>query len=265
VADGDLVVADEQFEVRSTLFGATTAYGVESWGNLLGHSTKDADVQIGSEHGSFSGNDYLAGESKVIELKVVGSSASDLQTKLDALDAAWAPGSTVPLTFQATGMAAKRRVYGRTRSLDVQRVLGSNRYAQVGLEFFQTDPRKYSHAQVSNVYDPSETASITNAGNVASQDVVITFAPSSTGAKLTHNGSGLVIDFDGISIASTPYIVTINSAGLTVLQGATNKYGDMTSVSEPLAFRLAAGANSLTYTTDSGTGTCTVAIRSAYA
>lgn len=121
MAAGDLVVADFQAEIRTTLFGDGTNYGID-FKNIEGLGTapvRSTDVELDQADGSYGSPDVYGPRVIIIPIVFegtpsnVGSWAKTWQTTT------WAKSSTdIPLYMQLPGFG-KFHVNGRPRGFDV--------------------------------------------------------------------------------------------------------------------------------------------------
>lgn len=117
---GDLVVADFTYEIRTTLFGEGTNYGVDD-ANIDGLGippTKTADVELWGDDGSYGSPDYLGVRIILIPLIFEGTPSQVGGWLKTWQTTTWAPAaSDVPLYMQLPGFG-KFYVNGRPRGLD---------------------------------------------------------------------------------------------------------------------------------------------------
>lgn len=122
MAAGDLVVADNQVELRVTLMGDTTNYGMGPLGKAhvtgLGvPQAKVADVELWHEDGAYGSPDYVGVRIITVPFLLVGTAAQAGGWAKD-LNTAWAPStSDIPLYMQLPGYG-KLYVNGRPRGFD---------------------------------------------------------------------------------------------------------------------------------------------------
>lgn len=117
---GDLITADYQIELRSTLMGAGTVYRLRGFSGLGEPPVRARDVELFGQDGSVAAPDYRGPRVIIVELAIRGSSTAAAFTALDTLETAWAPSTTdIPLFWQLPGMG-KVSVNGRPRGLEVE-------------------------------------------------------------------------------------------------------------------------------------------------
>lgn len=143
------ITGDDQWEWRSFKVGDGTSYPVVRWDPGAPSIRSSPLDRVGGHGAILPRADLLGARIMSLELAVEGTSRSDLQTKLDALDAATLPVSTgdEALDFRTLGTA--RRSYCRPRPAqwlwteegDLGLVV-----AGVDVEFYAQDPRIYSGA-----------------------------------------------------------------------------------------------------------------------
>ena len=115
---GDLVVADYQFELRTTLMGEGSNYLIVGAPTGFGvPAVKSADVELHHDDGSYGSPDYHGVRVITIPLEMTASTASTAMQYFDALVTAWAPSTTdIPLYFRLPYWG-KKYVNGRPRGL----------------------------------------------------------------------------------------------------------------------------------------------------
>lgn len=103
---GDLVVADGQLELRTTLMGAGTIYGIDRDGGavsgLLSSVAKYAESEYLHADGSFVGDQFQAARTATVALKIQGATVAATWAGLSAMRSVWAPDATaeIPLYFR---------------------------------------------------------------------------------------------------------------------------------------------------------------------
>lgn len=118
---GDLVVADYQLEIRTTLMGDGTNYALGPYGQTikgLGVPTpKTADVELYHDGGAYGSPDYMG--IRIISVPFeLGGTPAQVGGWVKDLNTAWAPSTTdIPLYMQLPGFG-KFYVNGRPRGFD---------------------------------------------------------------------------------------------------------------------------------------------------
>lgn len=115
---GDLVVADHQFELRTTLTGFGTPYLIayESIAGIGNPAPKVNDADLGHDKGAYLGRDYPAVRVITIPYVLRGTAAA-VGANFKALCTAWASSETdLPLHGRLPGFG-KFTVTGRPRGL----------------------------------------------------------------------------------------------------------------------------------------------------
>ena len=97
MAVGDLITADYQAELRTTLMGPSTNYEITKIEVPPAQTVKN-DLRKLLADGSFQGAHYKAPIVVTLTLNVLGSTETTLRSRLDTLETAWAPSAT-DLTF----------------------------------------------------------------------------------------------------------------------------------------------------------------------
>lgn len=141
------ITGDDQWEWRSLTVGDGTSYPVVRWDPGAPRVRRNPANRVGDHGAIIPRSDLLPGRDLLLQLEVEGSSRSDLQDKLDALDAATLPVSTGDDTLQFRILGEVRRVYCRpsparwlwTHEGDLGLLV-----ANVAVEFYAQDPRIYT-------------------------------------------------------------------------------------------------------------------------
>lgn len=154
MAAGDLVVADDQWEFRSLLLGATTSYGAYEWNGFDSSPVRRSPIDRIQSNGVILPTiDYLTARDLLLRLKVRGTVGSDLNTKLANLATATEPSTTgdEPLVYRVMGV--KRRINCRPTHRQVRWDLDARASGLVfvDLEFYAQDPRIYTDSTTSTV------------------------------------------------------------------------------------------------------------------
>lgn len=113
MAAGDLVVAPYQFELRTTLMGDGTIYGLDRSGGgvsgLFDDPAKFAETEYLHADGSFIGEQHNGARTASLALKIQGDTETATWAGLSAMRTIWAPDATaaVPLYFQFPSIGKK--------------------------------------------------------------------------------------------------------------------------------------------------------------
>lgn len=279
------MTSDYQFSFNGVSFGVGTNIQVLQSSGLEDLPTvRSNDVNRPRDTGEFIGLDFSGGRDVTVDLLLLDTAgAADLYTTIQALQTATVPiqSGTLPLTFQVPGRINRQvNARPRRRSIPVN-VDYSVRYVKASVEFHCADPRIYDvnistlalnlpvvsgglswplHWPLSWGTATSGAGTATNAGNVNTR-AVVTFAgpltaPSiknaTTGqtwacSAVLNNGDSLVVDFDQKTV---------------LLNGTASRYSTIATGS--VWWEIVPGANSIIYSASAGTGTATVAYRSAW-
>jgi len=118
MAAGDLVVADWQLELRTTLTGATTVYKIRHISGLGEPPVKARDVALDGQDGSYAAPDYRGPRIILVEYLISNATATAAFNSLTTLKTAWAPAiADIPLFARVPGWG-RFSVQGRPRGLD---------------------------------------------------------------------------------------------------------------------------------------------------
>lgn len=142
MAAGDLVVADWQLELRTTLMGATTDYVIDrdagGVGGLLDVAVKMPETDYAHADGSFAAEGYQAARTITVPLVLDGFAA------LSTMQTVWAPSTTdLPLYFRIPDIG-KKYVNGRPLGLVADTALAAMGAIRVLCSFRATDPTIYT-------------------------------------------------------------------------------------------------------------------------
>jgi hypothetical protein len=284
VAIGDLVTGNYQFEYNSLLLGDTTLYEISRVGGLDLPNMRDADISRPLEHGGFAGGpDLLSSRTIDILLNVYGGDATTTSGLLAALDlATMVREDETPLVFQLPGQI-KRRIgcRPRRREMDVNLdyVYG---IPAVKLQFEAMDPRMYDNTLSSAtmtiavasdgldfdiVFDldigtvVGGLVSCTNSGNTPVYPQATLPGPI-TNPSIINTTTGKTLRMVG-SVDSGDSLIVDFYQRTILLNGTSSRYNFFDSnVSE--WWTLQPGANSVQYSTSSGTASGTLYWRSGW-
>ncbi len=280
---GDLITTDYQFEYAGVLFvdGAQRDL-VEAVGFGL-PEMRTSDTDRPRDHGMLEGADFLGQRTIEIELEILGTSAADLDAQLTALATmnAKIDATEQPLVWQFPS-EGKRRSFARLRKrpVTVDRDYVFN-VAHVRMQFVATDPRIYDNTQSSSPLtlpvasgglgwplgwplgwgsSSGGFANVTNAGTFPTRPVV-TFVGPLTSPNLQNVTTGLTWEcmFD---LQTGDTLVVDFDARTVLLNGTASRYSFVTAESQ--WWELVPGVNQLKLGASAGTGSATVAFRSAW-
>lgn len=142
------ITGDDQFEWRSFKIGDGTVYDVVRFDLSDVQVRRNPFERIGATGTILPRTDLLGGRTIVFEVEIQGTSRADLQTKMDALDAASVPSLTGDDTLSFQLLGSTRRIYCRpkparwawTVAPDIGLLVTS-----VDLEFYAQDARIYTN------------------------------------------------------------------------------------------------------------------------
>ncbi len=255
-----MALADFQLSYAGVTAGPGTEYRINSIEGIRSMpELRTSDYARLHHHGAYSGVDVLEGRIITVALTVVGTSASDFDTTLTALEGAMVPlltGSS-PMSYKLPSEVQRRvNTRARKRALLIEPSYKLN-WAKMTVELFCGDPRIYDDTLTTTAI--SGTTTITNAGNFEARPV-ITVTPSSSPVTITNAGDhSNKIVLATSSVGSIPSPCVIDLLNRTVVDGGgANRF----DVVDPTTtwFVLAPGANAITVTG----GTLSVAWRSAW-
>lgn len=293
MADGDLVVADQQAQIRTLLMGPGSSYcwadEIPNWWGIDGMRTHD--VPRSSTHGVRGGRDLLPSKTITGKVFAQATTRAALNTLVDNFMAAWGP-SNDDIAFVAQFLDAKRRRYGRPRraaptTRTMTRWGAVNKFGTIiAFQFEALDPMIYADAlqQVSTgrqtpatgvalpvtlpMVLPNDGATgtmIANNAGTASAPWTGRLDGPLVNPRILHTESGKSLQFTangGLTINSGEF-VNLDSINHSVL---FNGVGDrrLTLLLQQGWFALQPGANTVQLVADSGAGTFTLNWRDTY-
>lgn len=148
------ITGDDQWEWRSLKVGDGTPFGVVQWDPGAPRVRRSPANRVGGHGSILPRSDLLPGRDLMLQLEVEGTSRADLQTNLDALDAATVPVSTGDEELRWQILGNTRFVNCRpsparwlwTESGDLGLLV-----ANVAVEFYAQDPRVYTDLETITV------------------------------------------------------------------------------------------------------------------
>lgn len=141
------ITGDDQWEWRSFKVGDGTAFPAVTWDPGTPRVRRNPQNRVRGHGTILPASDLLPGREPSLTIEVEGTSRANLQTQLDALDAATVPVSTGDELFQWQILGSKRRMY--VRPSPARWVWGVDAdtgllVANVLIEFYAQDPRVYT-------------------------------------------------------------------------------------------------------------------------
>jgi hypothetical protein len=280
-----MAVTDFQLEFGGVLLGDGTAYDIVAVSGLDDlPDARTSDTPRPSDHGLFPGNDYSGGRTIEMELEVSGATDAAFRSSIASLAAATIPGAAESaLVFQLPGFSGARRINcrPRRRSLPVD-VAFALRYGVVALQFFATDPRIYADTETELI----TVAATSGGGRTYPRTYPLTYAAGGVGGTLVATNAGNfptrpTLTVTGpcnqprienvtagkhlevaVNLAAGETLVIDTDARTVLLGGTASRYSFLTAASQ--WWEIAAGDNSLKFTSASNVGTLEVHFRSAW-
>ena len=244
------VTQDFQAELEGTLLmGNGTYYDimiVQGLGGMPGVHTTDV-LRLG-DHGAYLiARDLVNSKVVNIGVQVIGTDATDLDTKIKAWRALWVPSDTVKtLKFKFKAFGYGDQIYmirgsarrcamdlGAEANFGVQTVYGS-------LEC--QDPRVYADTLHSTAIAPSATTNLTNAGVLTAPLTVSVNGPATT-VTLTNNTTSEV--WTGTFSVSSGQTLEIDMLARTVTKAGVSQRQSVNNATTTW-FGLRPGVNSIT-------------------
>jgi len=286
---GDLITGDGRLEYNGVLLGddiTTFCTTITGWDDLCDVSTASADLAM--YHGGRVGR-YYARPRTITWTGVVNSATdTDFPTTIAALRAGFGVNraeTQIPIYIRTHDTTLQ--CYGSVtrRSIPNDRIFGCARIADLSVQFYCPDPRRYSLTSTTLVTDfPALTedgldyplvypldygaaaatgsASFSTSGD-APVPVVYTFTGPCVNPKLTNSTTGAHVAFS-LTLVSGDKLVLDTAAGTAVLNGTADRLYTRTVDSSPmLLLELEPGVNSLYATGDSWSSGATLTIAAA--
>lgn len=277
---GELVVADNQDQIRDLLIGPGSKYRWETTPSLWGGASLDTnDTPYSSRDGVRGGRDLLRVRPLNGRIAILANDGPDLLACLDGLATAWLPSDdNVPFVGQRLG--SKRRRYGRPRRWSVvDDATTMEHSALVAVEFEALDPNVYSdleHATgvglpvagtgfTAPVVPPftlgassSGSGTVFNAGN-SPAPWTARFDGPLTNPEIIHIGQGRTLDFSingGVTLAAGEFLFLDSQTASALLNGTTDRRVALELGSR--WFDLDVGSNTIAFNADAGSGTLTI-------
>lgn len=141
------ITGDDQWEWRSFKVGDGTSYPVVQWDPGAPDVRRSPFDRVGDHGAILPRADLLGMRKPSLLLEVEGSSRADLQTKMDALDAATVPVSTGDESLSWQILGTTRRVNCRpapARWLWTHAADQGLLVSRAEVEFYAQDPRIYA-------------------------------------------------------------------------------------------------------------------------
>ena len=281
-----MTLADTTATINGLTIGAGTTYRWVSWpeGLVETPSIRLSDRPNAGDHGIIAGRDLMEGRPVSFEVWVLGPTRAEAEANSMLLLEAFAPSELdTTLDVRLTGTPSEYRLYGRTRGCvgKLGRFVAGKLI--IRCEFMATDPRLYSTTALSAttglstavgglafpavapfVFGSGGTGSSMSCPNDGTLPTpwVATFTGPLVAPQLVHSGSGDDINLSGASIVAGETIVVDSAAKTVLLNGTTSRYNWLASV--PNWFSLEPGVNTVTLLGASGSGSVSIAWRSAW-
>lgn len=273
-----------QWTYNGLLFGNGTTIGVVKADGLDFPNVRTGDQPRPLVHGLWPGRDLAGDRVVTLELELTANDDTTFSTQIAALRAATTlqPSAELPLVMQLPGDVAKR-LYCRPRR---RAIPVDNRYmyrlAGITVQFVASDPRLYADAQGSG------SAGVATAGTGLTFNATpnFSFGGAAAGGSITAVNSGdtptpwtatvtgpitdpaLILTATGQRVAmqgtvnSGETLVLDSQARTILLNGTASRYSWLQAGSQ--WFDLAPGSNQVQFGATSGSGTLSLAWRSAW-
>lgn len=266
--------------LRGVDIGVGTSYEwVTAPQGLGGGTYRTSRLELQSADGIRNvGPDLLAARDLTFDVQMLGS-ASEIETLADDLRQAWAPVTSGVVSLSLTLANSERILYGRPV---VSEVDFENLYHGLGramLTFEASDPRMFSATESALTLGLSDPGGLefpltfpltfgaagdsdgpaVNDGTYET-DWTATIVGPVTNPKILLGNTGEYVEMTGtVPSGST---LTVSSADRSILLNGSPRQSWLTLPSR--WWKLAAGSNTVRFRADSGTGTVTIAWRSAW-
>lgn len=293
-----MTLSDRQRSFNGITLGGSSVYRMVEEEGLEDFEVRDGDRDIPRDDGQIPGLHLVGGKRVVILVRVTGSTASELETRVRDLLAAFNPSRATPFQYRFKNPGLPERMVrartlrrSRPRNVDTE----SGRMVEIQIALKVPDPRVYSVEQFSTLVDIFEasgggfnlpvaelplnmtaaTQALAVANNGGARDAypVIRFQfPSGgsgtcTGVQLENLTNGDLLDIDTTIVAGQALTADMDAliratGGSVVSLDGSSRYGDWQTPRDP--FRLSPGDNTLKFEV-TGTSTdivCSVQWRS---
>lgn len=228
-------------ETEFTLAGATNV--VDLSGALKLPSVRGDNPEIPMREGRPHIEKLFDQRVVTLGMQLVGSSISDFETKLDALNLLFGNRARQYLQRTLAG-GAVRRAWAEVQKCDVK--LDSPASAKITVDFLLAEPFFRSTTQV-NVLQTANTLmttfALTNPGTAPDRSAIITFTGPLSYPKLTNLSSGVWVGYN--DAIDTGVQVVINTPAFSCKQGATSLLSKFVHSGDAYAMLLAPGANNM--------------------
>jgi hypothetical protein len=281
---------DYQIGLESTglVFGAATNYILKSWRGLGVGGYRDSLSARPFNHGITAGPEYRAETTVEIDLHLRGTSADEVVELADALISGWYIDARATAEYGVMDQLhvklpgqEQRFVKGRPRRSSADPSNFHNGWAPASVQFLVTDPTWYSstlHSQAMNLsaapsgrgfnksfdYGWGGTATagaytITNLGAAPTKPVLTLVGPL-TNPTLTNETTGEELELT-YTLGSGEILEVDFDAATILLNGTASRYYAKTG---GFFWELVAGANTVRFSAQSGSGTATLEWRDAW-
>lgn len=208
-------------------FGPGTPYavaGIDGLDDLPDVRTQD--IPRPSQHGDYTGPDYLAARTITLALQLRADSPDALrQATLDLRNACQPQQDVAPLTFTTWGVMFQAKVRKRALPYDATFL---DRFGTAAIEFYCPDPTIYSATQ----YSLATTAYSPSAGRTYPRTFPYTYGSTGTSGRITATNSGAAPSYPQLRIdgpVANPSIEQTNVSGSLIFD-ATLQAGDYLTV-----------------------------------
>lgn len=118
MAAGDLINADYQAELRTTLMGPTSNYPITGIAGISVADIVKYDLPKLLADGVFQGSHFYASRVVTLTMNVVGTTEANLQSRMDTLETAWAKSTSDIYFVLRLPTWGKKRLAGRPIRFD---------------------------------------------------------------------------------------------------------------------------------------------------
>lgn len=271
--------------INGLTIGAGTAYRWATMPEGFGMSDyRSQDAMLPRQDGVVAGDDRLSGRMITFDVHVIGATGVTVEQAANALKGAFAPRQAdVTAMFNLAGGVDGYTVFGRPRSCPVvldKKFMGGVLRARCS--FWATDPRLFGAevttvialpSGVSGLLFPASapfvfglaaspgSAVVTNGGTYAT-DWSATLSGPLTSPQIEHLGTGRLLGFTSLTIASGETLILDSRTKTALLNGTSSRYSSLSAASR--WFDLPVGASTIRFTAASGSGSVDFRHRPAY-
>lgn len=215
------------------------------------------NIIVPYQHGRVFVEKYFDERKLSFGIAVVGTSASDLETKMDTMRALFAPRTQQTLAMTREDTTVRNAQATVDKALGVERL--SDKIARVVVDFTMPSPFfRLSTAIADNTttINANPTAMVfSNPGTVEERNPTITLTGPLSNTVITNSTNGCVLTYTGTIASPRVVTITTNSQGEYIATNdlGTNVIGNITHSGSAALMVLNVGSNTLSIADDTHT------------